>query len=199
MIAHIEPVRRVARRIGLTRNPMCRTTDRVEGFALVATWVIAVVGIPLLVLAGHAWYSQAQAQAAAAVARTTQVQATLTVDAPQAGVTRGAPIDQAQVAATWTAPDGATRTGPVPAPVGSEAGNRVPVWIDGSGAITGAPRDPVELLSTAIAGAIVAGAVWLLLVERGYALVRYLLMRGRFSRLTQEWAVVERGWRQSTS
>ena len=50
-------VRLTARRLGLSRNPLCRTSDRMEGMLVVATLLAAMIAVPVAISVGRSAYA----------------------------------------------------------------------------------------------------------------------------------------------
>ena len=105
------------------RNPLRRGCDRVEAAILAGLVAAFVLGGPLAALAAGRWaYESALRAEHADQAARHQVAAILLTTA------EAWPLATAH--ARWTAPDGAWRSGWVPAPPGAPAGTRVRVWVD---------------------------------------------------------------------
>jgi hypothetical protein len=186
----------------MTRNPLARRADRVDGALRVAAWLIGALVLVVIVLGAQAWYTRARAQAAAVSAGQAVTQAIVQADVPVAGggtaglarrgTTRGAPVP-----AMWTAPDGTSRTGSISAPPGTSAGTPVELRIDrATGMPAAPPADPAVLLTDVIAVATLAAMAWLVIVQRCCALTGRLRMRGRMRWWEAQWARLDRGWPQ---
>lgn len=125
---------RFARRAFPGRNPLATTGDRLEGALLALTAVVALLAVPVVGAFGSEFGSAQLTRAEQERQTRQQVQAVLVADAPQAG--RADPngsSESASVRATWQAPDGTAREGPVDAAVGRKAGATVPIWVDAAG------------------------------------------------------------------
>ena len=187
---------RIARGLGLDRNPLRRRSDRIGRWTTLAMALVVLVTGPLLVWrTGKAAYRST----AAAVARDRQqqrfaVDAVLQQDAVITDAADGRTVWQPDpVPARWTAPDGTARTGPVRPDTGGPAGSVVVIWTDRHGDLVAPPtrRDPVV---TAIAAGmatagITGGAVGLLAL-----LVRRRRHRRRMADWQFEWMLVEPRW-----
>ena len=141
---HMSRAARVARGLWPDRNPLRRSSDRAEA-GLVALLVIAfLVGAPLIALI--AWRLTLSATFTTVEARHVgwrQVPAVLLVDAPGAGAYNS------PVPATWTAPDGAARSGLVYASPGARAGTTTPLWVNASGHQEKWPLTPTQATTQA--------------------------------------------------
>ena len=119
---------RLARGLWPDANPLRRSSDRAEAGLLALLVVAFLVGAPLIALIAWrltlgATFTTVQAQHAG----WRQVPAVLLDDAPGSGY-----VDP-PVPATWTAPDGAARTGMVYPDPGARAGATTPIWVNASG------------------------------------------------------------------
>ena len=127
-IWHITPLARAIRGLWPDRNPLRRSSDRAEAGMLAALIVAFLASAPLMALIAwqltlSATFTTVQAQHAG----WRQVPAVLLDDAPGSG------FSDPPVPATWTAPDGAVRTGVVYASAGARAGTTTPIWVSASG------------------------------------------------------------------
>src|SRR5439155_1763362 len=144
---------RLARMLGMDRNPLRRGTDRVESWLTLVVTLALLVGGPLVV-----WQAGAAAYrgAAAAAARDQQSQhryqitAVLRDDASKYVITNGdQSTQQGPVPARWTAPDGTTHDGAViPPSAGDRSGDPVTISTDRQGNLT-QPPPPADPMSAA--------------------------------------------------
>jgi hypothetical protein len=129
---------RLARTLGLDGNPLRRASDRAEAWIRAGLLVVFLTAGPLAALAAGQW--TAHAVAAGTGSRPHAVQAVLlqpaTAPAASSAAARGARV---LVPARWPGAGGSAQTGEVPAPAGAPAGAVVPVWLNASGRVTGAP------------------------------------------------------------
>ena len=186
---------RLARLMGLGRNPLRRRTDRIEALISAALLAVFLVGAPLLGTSLGRWVHQGGLSEQRAQQSWHQTPARLLATAPAAP--RQAfrlSWQNVRVPARWSGPGGQPRSGEVPAPAGSRAGQLVQVWVDGSGRVTGPPLLGAEL-TRRVAGAEVlaplALGVVLLLVAFG---VRCLLNRRRLREWEADWAFIGPRW-----
>ncbi|WP_199432271.1 Rv1733c family protein [Qaidamihabitans albus] len=177
------------------RNPLARPSDRFEARLLVVLVLLALLAIPVAAAIGSETYTSRLDAARAESASREQVTAELLADAL---MSMGAPAARPpHVPARWTLPDGTEHTGQVPAYSGATEGTEVTVWVDRSGAVTGAP--------TTTAGAAFEGVgagltIWLgftVLCGVVFGVARLLVTRSHAQRWAQEWARVEREWSRS--
>ena len=122
------------------RNPLRRRSDRIEAAIVAVALVAFLVGAPLVALFAGRWaYAAAQRVEQAQQSSWRQVTAVLLDKAPGTGRVSYGGMAEPEVRARWTAPDGASRTGLVPAPGGAAAHSTVRIWVDASGRVTGPP------------------------------------------------------------
>ena len=183
---------RIARRLGLDRNPLRRRTDKIAAWAvalLVAMFFIGapVVSIVAVRLAGRAAAAQQQA------ARSwRQVPAVVQKAAP--GPAPGDLSGYTWVPARWTAPDGRARAGQIPVSAAVARGQSVGVWVDAAGTPTGPPPRTGAVVADEVSEAAVAvvtlGSVLLCLMCAG----RQVLDRRRLADWETAWAAVGPEW-----
>jgi len=182
---------RVARGLWPDRNPLRRTLDRVEGVVVGGLVVAFLAGVPLSAAAAwHIAYGTGARAEHAQQASWHRVSAVLLAAAPTHGYIGYEPL----VRAGWTAPDGARRTGAVPALPGTPAGYRVSVWVDAAGRLTGPPLRPSQVRGQAVLATIlvpvVLGEVLLFIGQ----VVHYLLGRRRLAAWEADWRATGPRW-----
>lgn len=186
---------RLARWLGLDRNPLRRRSDRVE----CGVRMIAFVGTLLAVIAGvvmglRAYEAGLRTEAQQARERV-PVSATLTRDVVTLGeegqALRGVPV-------RWRAPDGTEHQGVVAAHGARRAGETVTIWVDRRGE----PTTPPQGRETTLAGALAAGAGLPLtagaLLSLAVVTVRMINIRRSARRWEAQWSAVEPAWRKLT-
>ena len=143
---------RLARRIGLDRNPLRRRTDKV------AAWLDgpAARRVPdrrsIALGGGRGWAARAAAADQQAERSWRQVSAVLLSSASLSASGDGlAPYSWDS--ARWTAPDGRTRTGDIPVSLALAAGQVVPLWVDQAGSPTGPPVSHRAVLAREVGAA----------------------------------------------
>jgi hypothetical protein len=185
-----ERIARVVRGLWPDRNPLRRTLDRVEGMLAGGLAIAFLAGAPLTAAAAwHAAYSHGARTAHVQQAAWHRVPAVLLTSVPSTGYGY-----QATVRASWRAPDGQRRTGPVPAPPAAGPGATVMVWVDAAGRLTGPPLQPSQVEGEAVlAAAFAPVALGFVLLCAGQ-LVHYLLARRRLAAWDAEWRATGPRW-----
>jgi hypothetical protein len=136
------------------RDPLVRTTDRIEALVVVLAVVVSLLAIPIAAAVGTAVYdSRRQAYAEQADTRHT-VPATVTDIPASQQILRTGTIT---VPARWTA-DGAEHTGAVEAQSTTKTGDTVEIWVDHNGAKVPAPTPTTRAAVEAATGALV---IWI--------------------------------------
>jgi hypothetical protein len=176
------------------RNPLRRTSDRVESYLLAGLLVAALAGAPFAAqAASHAAHAGALRAEQAQLATRHQVRAVLTQPAGNNNSTYT--LSTAVPAqATWTSATGVRQTGEILALAGSPKGTAVTIWTDAQGNLTSPPLLPSQVAGqadVAALGAIVAVAA-LCLCATG--IVRYVMYRRRMAAWDADWVVTARAW-----
>jgi hypothetical protein len=181
-------LRRLARLL-VSRNPLRRPSDRIEGVVLIAVLAgLLAAAAAGLVLGGHVYRQQRAGQA-----RLHPVTAVLSQNGP------GDSLDGfGQARARWRAPDGRQRAGllntvTAPGIWNAPAGTRVRVWVTRSGAPATPPNDLEALALAALAAAGVAGGGGVVLII-WYWLCRLVLDRQRLRAWESAWAATGPRW-----
>ena len=179
---------KLARWLGIDRNPLRRGTDRVEATLRLVMILLMVAAVPAAVAAGR--WADHYALHRAQVQRTVnhQVTAVLLEDAPVSGVPDPyTSVRTAWVPARWQPPGQPPRTGEVLALAGARKGSTVRTWIDPSGAITDPPVDHRVVVGDVWLAVMATCLVsWVLLLVAG-VLVRRVLDRRRLRAWEAEW------------
>jgi hypothetical protein len=187
---------RLARQMGLGRNPLRRRTDRIEALISAVLLALFLVGAPLLGTSLGRWVHQGGLSEQRAQQSWHQTPARLLATAPPAPryAFRLSWRNAVPVRARWSGPGGQPRSGEVSAPPGSRAGQLVKVWVDGSGRVTGPPLRGAEL-TRRVAGAEVLAplALGVVLLMVGFV-VRWLLNRRRLRDWEVGWASIGPRW-----
>jgi hypothetical protein len=180
---------RLARWLGIDRNPLRRGTDRVESALRLVMILLVVTAVPAAAVAAGRWtdhYALHRAQAQRAVDH--QVTAVLLEDAPAVGIPDPyTSVQTVWVPARWQPPGQPPRTGEVLALTGAHKGSTVRTWINPSGAVTDPPLDRRFVVGD-VWLAVMATCLmsWLLLLVTG-VLVRRGLDRRRLRAWEAEW------------
>jgi hypothetical protein len=136
------------------RDPLVRTTDRIEALVVVLAVVVSLLAVPITAAVGTAVYdSRRQAYAEQADTRHT-VPATVTDIPASQQILRTGTIT---VPARWTA-DGAEHTGAVEAQSTTKTGDNVEIWVDHNGAKVPEPTPTTRAAVEAATGALV---IWI--------------------------------------
>jgi hypothetical protein len=177
------------RRWGLwpDRNPLRRRCDRVEA-AIVAGLVAALVlGGPLAALAAGRWaYDTALRTERAGEAARHQVAAVL--------LTTAQGWSPATAQARWTAPDGARRTGWVPAPASAPADASVRVWVDAAGRPAEPPLRHSQVEGQAVMAAVAAVFAVTMLLGGAGLFARQVADRRRLAAWDTQWRATGPKW-----
>jgi hypothetical protein len=183
---------RFVRRWRFDRNPLRRTTDRVETAVLVLLVTVFLIGAPFAALATGAWVHgmarQAQLAQEASLTRVTAVVVSDTV--PPAG---GQDLAW-QAQARWRAPDGHEVTHEVPVASDTVAGGKLHLWTDRTGDVATAPLTDSQVADqTAIGkGLGVIASVVALILAGGLAL--WALDKRRMAAWDADWHATGPRW-----
>ncbi|SHN75909.1 Rv1733c family protein [Cryptosporangium aurantiacum] len=183
-------IRRAARLLGWTRNPLCRPVDRAEGALRVAAGLAVVLTLALAIGAGAVRYERETADAVAARSVLLHVPVELRADTPSARTDAIGP----GVVATWTLPDGTVRTGRVYTGEIAADGDTVTVWMDASYEAVHPPATDAELLQRAVLGAVLTFLLVLAGLAGAYRIARRRLDRHRDAAWTRDWLVAWQSW-----
>ncbi|MGW0363011.1 Rv1733c family protein [Streptomyces sp. NPDC002990] len=185
------------------RNPLCRPTDLFEAWVAFAALVCVLVVAPAV-----GWLTGLQVdgtlQRAAREQRQERylVPAVVVRSAPEAAA--GASADPAarqqaprrsRIVASWTAPDGSSHEGTVPAAEEPpHPGDRFRIWTDTQGRVVGQPLDPSAAGFHAAMAGLAAAVCVAALVETVRRLVVRRLTHRRYILLDRAWAAAGPDW-----
>ena len=175
------------------RNPLWRTTDRIQAAVTRTLIGVFLLGAPLVAVhAGETAYRAGVHAEWVERADRWRDTAELLADAGDT-FSMEYSLDGLTVPAlvAWTGPDGIRRTGYVLTAPGTNAGSTVPVWTDRTGAQVDAPRRHEQTVSRTVASAALAVAGLLVVLLGIGVAVRHLLNRRRLAHWEAEWARVE--------
>jgi hypothetical protein len=180
---------RLARWLGIDRNPLRRGTDRLEAALRLVVILLAVAAVPAVAVVVGRWADHDalhRAQAERAVNH--QVTAILLADAPATGIPDPyTSVQTAWVPARYQPPGQPPRTSEVLAVIGAHKGSTVQTWIDSSGAVTGPPINHRILVGDVWIAVVATCLVpWLLLLAAS-VIVRRMLDRWRLRAWEAEW------------
>jgi hypothetical protein len=187
---------RLARQMGLGRNPLRRRTDRIEALITAALLVVFLACAPLAWTSAGRWVQQNGLREQQAQQSWHQTSAVLLQDAPMVPSYefRLAWQTMVPVAARWFGPAGQYRSGKVAVPSGSKAGQTVEVWVDRYGRATGPPLLAAELTRRVIGTEVVAPLALGLLLLSLAGVVRWVLNRRRLADWEASWARIGPRW-----
>ncbi|MGW6983227.1 Rv1733c family protein [Streptomyces sp. NPDC054932] len=185
------------------RNPLRRPTDLFEAWVAFAALVCVLVVAPAV-----GWVAGLQVDGTLQQAAHEQQQERHLVPAvvlrPAAESAADASADpsaqrtaphRTQIVATWTAPDGSSHQGTVPAAEEPpRPGDRFRIWTDVSGRVVGQPLDPSSAVFHAGMAGLAAAICVATLVETVRRLVVRRLMHQRYIRLDRAWAAAGPDW-----
>lgn len=169
------------------RNPLIRTTDRVEALILVLVVAVSLIAVPVSAAVGTAVHDSRSRAYAEEVQTRRPVTATVTGDSHPH---RNLESPTVTVPARWFAA-GAERTGDVTAPLTVKLGDDIEIWVDDAGLPVARPINTARNDALAFAAA-TWWAVSLLAVAL-FGHVRITLDRLRYDRWQQSFdRLVER-------
>ncbi|MFG2937014.1 hypothetical protein [Streptomyces sp. NPDC048282] len=175
------------------RNPLRRHSDVVEGWVVLALWVLTLVGGALAGWAAAAGVDRTIADRWAGVH---PVSAELTESAAHGTpVIAGYDTGRTWVTVRWTAADGSVHTGRAKALPTAAAGSQVRVWANRGEALVAEPPGKAEsTFEGVVAGTLAAQ----LTVTVGYGtgrLIRHRLLDRRLAEWDTEWRRIGPQWR----
>lgn len=185
------------------RNPLRRPTDLFEAWVAFAALVCVLLVAPALGCAAGLKVDGTLQRAArdqrherylvpAVVVRPTPGPAAGSAIDPGAG--RQAP-ERTRIVASWTAPDGSSHEGTVPAAEEPPLpGDRFRIWTDIRGRLVGRPLDPSAASFHAGVAGLAAALTAAALAETLRRLVVRRLMHRRYTRLDRAWAAAGPDW-----
>jgi len=170
------------------RNPLARTSDRVEAMLVVSAIVLALFAVPVALSVGSEVRADAMRVAEEQRATRTETTAVLLAAAPEVPPSEVQAVPPVAVEAVWQLPGGGERTGTVTADAGTPAGERVTIWLDPAGNPVHAPLTASNASGLGMAAAVFAWVGFVALVALLTWLARLALDRARAAAWTREWA-----------
>ena len=175
-----------------------RSIDTIEDLV---TWMLIALALLTAVLAATVAarrYAEWMHRAEIETRERTQVQAVLLQPAPQLFAVdsqgRAVRLLPAPVPVRYTAPDGTEQLAQAHVMGPRPAGVTVPMWLDRSGELTGAPTSGIDAVRHAAAGALGVMAIGAAVLVCAGAAFRSELQRITMARWEREWARVEPQW-----
>ncbi|MFG1817688.1 hypothetical protein ACGFIF_28290 [Kribbella sp. NPDC049174] len=181
------------RRLGFGRNPLRRRVDRIESALLLGAVVAGLLVVPAAAALGTTIHDRAEHTAAQQRAQLRSVQArTLETTAEVVPSTPGQVVSSVRV--SWLDRSGSPQVGWADVVIGTKAGTELTIWLDRSGAITRAPREPGDSAALgAAAGLTLPMLAWPFLFGL-FRLARRPLDRRRTEDWAREWEQVSPRW-----
>jgi hypothetical protein len=182
------------RTLGCTRNPLRRRIDDVESAILTGIVVLFLIAAPLLSIMTGRLADAAGLREQSAERAWRPVQAVLEQNASSGLASQDGAWGAAWVKARWDMPDGKQRTGIIGVDLNAKAGQRVPIWVTGSGQVTRPPLSHDEVLD-GIANAVLATVVGVgVLLGLAAAVTKAAASRRRMAAWTRAWEVIGPRW-----
>ena len=187
-------IERLARKLGLDKNPLRRRTDRIAACLGAGLLAAFLVGAPLLAIAaahvaGHLGAAEQRAQRS-----WHQVSAVLLRNAPVPAAFASGLYGGTWVPARWTAPDGRVRTGELDVTSGLNAGQKVGIWVNQAGLPTGPPLTHRAVVARTVLAAAVAPIVLGIVLGFMAGVGRWVFDRRRLAGWDAAWASVGPHW-----
>ena len=158
----------------LGRDPLVRTTDRIEALVFVLAVVVSLLAAPITAAVGTAVYDSSRHVYAEQAHTRHTVTATVTdVPVSQQILRTGTPT----VPARWTAA-GTEHTGTVKAPSTAKTGDTIEIWVDDNGAQVPAPTPTTRAAAEAAMGALV---IWIIVAA--FAAILFTVTRAACDRI----------------
>ena len=160
----------------VARNPLVRSSDRVENIAVLLIVALTVLAIPVAGAAGTALHDDLARQFAAQRSERTELRATAVSDSTSVSQASGTSFrTQIQWQFAGTSHTDSVRTADL------HAGDPVNIWVDRDGQRVPAPLTDDEAVSQAVVAALTG---WLMVAGTGaaaWALLRHRLDRARYA------------------
>jgi hypothetical protein len=179
---------------GCARNPLRRRIDDVEVAIVTGFVVLFLIAAPLLGIMTGRIADGAGLREQHAEQAWHQVHAVLEQNASAGLSSQDGGWDAAWVNARWDIPGGKPRTGIVAVGLNAKAGQRVAIWVTGSGQITHPPLSHDDVLD-GIANAVLATVAGLaVLLGLAAAVARGAANRRRMAGWERAWEIIEPRW-----
>lgn len=172
----IDPSRRLWLLQALGRNPLVRSSDRIEAALTVLAYLVAVLAVPVACAVGTAVHDSQTTYLTEARAARDQVMATVTADS----VALDAPYSAGTLTAVHWTTGFDTHADCVYSQQWRKAGDTMTIWVDHLGSLTSPPPNPSETVLAAVMMALMVWAGAAAAVAAMVALVRYRLNQRRY-------------------
>jgi hypothetical protein len=160
------------------RDPLVRTTDRIEALVFVVVVVVSLLAAPIAAAIGTAVYDSSRRAYAEQAETRHAVAATVTDVGVSPQIVR---TGTTTVPARWTAA-GAEHTGEVKVQSTVETGDTVEIWVDNNGAQVPAPSSTSRAAAEAAMGALVLWICMVAIAATLFTVTRAACDRIRFRR-----------------
>ncbi|MEV0946691.1 hypothetical protein [Rhodococcus sp. NPDC049939] len=178
------------RLVSWNRNPLMRTSDRLDFAAVVVAVTFVLIMVPLASAFGVSTYS-GLAEQSLAEHQDRHKEPAVIIDDPQQVVAWGtqgrSPETEMRATVEWSAPNGTARSSSVEVGPGAQRGDTVDVWVDTYGNASEAPAAAAENAAIAIGAALsvwVGAAAVACLLFFGF---RWMNTRNRMRQWDREW------------
>lgn len=186
--------RRLVRRLALTRNPLYRTVDRVDGACRLSVVLLLLVVVGASTWIGLAAFARSSAAASHERQQLHRVAVVLAEDVPT-GTELEVTSQRPGVQARWTLPDGSVRAGAVYPQTVARRGDSVIVWMNAFDDPVHPPISHGDLVVRATLRTLVWLSLGSLFLWTTYSLAQRQLTRRRDAAWTREWLLVSGGGR----
>jgi hypothetical protein len=179
---------------GCARNPLRRRIDDVESRLITVIVVLFLIAAPLLGIITGRMADAAGLREQRAEQSWHPAQAVLLQSASAGLNGQDGGWDAAWVNARWGIPGGGSRTGVIAVELNAKAGQRVSIWVTGSGQITHPPLshdDVLDGIGNAVLGSVAGLALLLVLAA---ATAKAAVNRRRMAAWGRAWAVFGPRW-----
>ncbi len=177
------------------RNPLRRTSDRVEAAMVAAALILFLAGAPLLAVFAWHWADSAALRVQQRQRSSWHEVSAVVLASPRPIVDIGyGGVTGSEVLARWTAPDGTARTGDVTAPASAQVGSTVRIWVNQSGGATGPPLRAEQATGQAVLAGVLALFALAAVLVCAVALAVHVLDRRRLESWAADWRATGPSW-----
>jgi hypothetical protein len=173
-------------------SPLRRSVDRVERIALATAIGLAVLAVPVAVLAGAAVQRAGDDVAIAQNATAHPATALLLRDAPDDNTE--AMLGSARTLGEWRTLSGIVRTGQVDVSPGATAGTSVSIWINDAGRPVPPPLTEDQAYWRGVVTVIMVLLGLFAAITATFCGMHWLLNRWRLARWAADWRSIEPHW-----
>ncbi|GLY31775.1 hypothetical protein Kisp02_51400 [Kineosporia sp. NBRC 101731] len=168
--------------LGREHNPLRRRSDRIQGYCALGAVFLVLAVLPVAVIIGLQTWHHYSAISEQELASSHLVTATVVAADPE---TRLARSYLAEV--SWTYPDRVAHSGHLAITQTTQVGDRVPLWVNDSGAMTAAPTTRLSVWLDTLGLGLGLTFAAVLVGLAGYRASRFALDRRRTHDLEVEW------------